>query len=157
VAPAPRLVMCLPPCIWCTDKDATVEVFTILGSLASVCDDCAAILVAPRRIGTALVVAASAGPLPPAEAIADYLAAQEWVFARSMPKTPHEYVLLRKSADPAMHLNAVAFIRANGEPRPWRWPPRTHHYWQPGDGWEYWTMRESDTILNRRIIAEATP
>jgi hypothetical protein len=138
--------------MWCTDKDATVEVFTTLGALAQLCDDDAAQLAAPRRIGTPIVLAASVGPMPPAEAVAAYLASQEWVYAKSMPKTPHEYVLLRRSTAPAEHLGAVAFIRANGEPRPWRWPPRTHHYWRPGDGWEYWTMRESDTILNRRKV-----
>ena len=65
-----------------------------------------------------------------------------------MPRWPHEYVLLRRSTDPDTHLAAVAYIRANGEPR--RWGRKIHHYWQPGDDHEYWTMRESDTILNRR-------
>lgn len=150
MSPTPRLVMCLSPCMWCTDRDATVEIFTTLGVLADLCDDHAAELAAPRRKGRPIIVAASSGPLPPAEAVADYLKAQDWTYAKSMPRWPHEYVLLRRSTDPAAHLNAVAFIRANGQAR--RWGRRMHHYWQPGDGREYWTMRESDTILNRREL-----
>jgi hypothetical protein len=150
LSPQPRLVMCLPPCMWCTDKDATVEIFTKLGCLADLCAEDAELLRAPRRTGRPIAVAASAGPLVPAEVVAEYLAAQTWTYAKSMPRWPHEYVLLRRSTDPQAHLNAVAFIRAHGEAR--RWGRKTHHYWQPGDGREYWTMRESDTILNRREL-----
>jgi hypothetical protein len=152
MTPAPRLVICRPPCMWCTDKDATQEVFTTLGCLAELCDEHAEMLRAPRRVGRPIVNAASVGPLLPTEVVAAYLEAQTWTYAKSMPRWPHEYVLLRKSTAPTTHLGAVAFIRAHGEAR--RWGRRMHHYWQPGDGREYWTMRDSDTILNRRLIGE---
>jgi len=149
-----RAVLVRPLCAWCGENDATAEVPTRWGCAASLCASCAKIHATGP--GTELVMGATLEPLLTADEAAAYLAGQKWTYAKSMPKTPHEYVLLRKSTDPWAHLRVIAFIRATGEPRPWRWPPRTHHYWQPGDGWEYWTMRESDTILNRRRIDTET-
>ena len=95
-------------------------------------------------MATWTAIMSSLASAPAAAQVRKYLAAQTWVYARTMPKWPHEYILLKRSTDPWMHLRAVAVIRANGERR------RFHAYWQPDDGFEYWTMRSCDTILNRR-------
>ena len=82
-----------------------------------------------------------------------YLAAQTWVYARTMPKHPHEYVLLKRSTDPWMHLRAVAFIRERGEKRLFAPSRKVRAYWPAGDGYEYWAMdRATDTIINRAEI-----
>jgi hypothetical protein len=141
--------LALPPCMVCSDQAAT-RAAQARGLSALVCDDCLPLLGPPE-----VVISLTDGgglPLPGAEEVRAYLAAQTWVYAKTMPKWPHEYVLLRRSTDLWGHLRAVAFIRAAGEKRPWR-PGRIHSYWQPGDGTEVWTMREFDTILNRRRLA----
>jgi hypothetical protein len=140
--------LALPPCMVCSDQAAT-RAAVVRGVTALVCGDCLPLL------GPSEVISLTDGgglPLPDAGEVRDYLAAQTWVYAKTMPKWPHEYVLLRRSTDLWGHLRAVAFIRATGEKRPWR-SGRIHSYWQPGDGTEVWTMREFDTILNRRRLA----
>jgi hypothetical protein len=96
-----------------------------------------------------LWVAAEMAPLIEPEQAGAYLAAQTWVYARTMPKWPHEYVLLARSSDPWEHLRVVWFIRQTGVKR--RFAGRLHSYWQSG-GHEYWTMRATDTILNRKEL-----
>lgn len=76
-------------------------------------------------------------------------AGMRWTFAKTMPKWPHEYVLVWLSPDPWLHLRVVAFIRAVGERR--RWGHHFHHYWTWGDH-EYWAMPPRETILNRRRL-----
>ena len=149
----PKLVLVIPPCEWCS-KDAEVDVMTIYNVRAALCDGCALTLAKPRTGRKPLAAAAGIDLTMTAAEAAAYLDSQTWVYAKSMPKTPHEYVLLRRSTAPWDHLRASAYIRAHGEARPWRWPPAIHHYWQPGDGWEYWTLRQSDTILNRRKVSD---
>ena len=96
---------------------------------------------------------AGACELPGEAEAADWLASQAWTFARSVPGQPHEYLLLRRSADPLMHLRVVRFIRERGERRPWAVPGGRGRvwcsYWPAGD-LEYWTQpRDADPILNR--------
>ena len=150
------VLLALPPCMVCSDQAAT-RAALFRGLTALVCDDCLPLLGSwpPVGAGPGRVISLTDGgglPLPDAAEVRDYLAAQTWVFAKTMPKWPHEYVLLRRSTDLWGHLRAVAFIRAAGEKRTWR-SGRIHSYWQPGDGTEVWTMREFDTILNRRKLA----
>jgi hypothetical protein len=144
-----RFVLALPPCMIC-DHPAEWETWTRWDCTAYLCGDC----LEAHAIGDAEPVldAARVPPLPTADEARAYLASQTWKFARTMPKWPHEYVLARRSTNLWGHLRTVAFIRAHGEPR--KFGGRTHCYWQPGDGREYWTMRPTDTILNRR---ELTP
>lgn len=146
-----RTVLALPPCMICSDRAAGWEVETPWrAALAQVCEECL-----PAIPGTAvaiLVEAAAEAPLFTPELAGAYLASQDWVYAKTMPKWPHEYVLMRRSTDMWGHLRTVEFIRRTGEQRPWH--RRLHSYWQPGDGREYWTMRAFDTILNRRRIED---
>jgi hypothetical protein len=44
-----------------------------------------------------------------------YIAANHWVFARTMPDNPHEYLVIRKSTDPYEHLMFPEWIRAVGD------------------------------------------
>ena len=43
-----------------------------------------------------------------------YIAANRWVFARTMPENPHEYVVLAHSSDPYEHLMFVEWNPARG-------------------------------------------
>src|SRR4051812_25499430 len=55
----------------------------------------------------------------------EWVEAQEWAFARSMPFLPHEYVLIKDAADPEEWQAAVAFADRAG--RPAKWPPKKQH------------------------------
>jgi hypothetical protein len=93
--------------------------------------------------------AAAQPPLPTREEAGAYVEAQTWTFARTMPKWPHEYVLIWKSTSPWTQLRVLAFIRATGERR--KWGRHFHHYWTWAD-YEYWAMPPRETILNRRRL-----
>ena len=41
-----------------------------------------------------------------------YIAANHWVFARTMPDNPHEYVVIYNSTDPYQHLMFLEWIRS---------------------------------------------
>jgi hypothetical protein len=156
-----RTVLIRPECPWCwsyyKQVQATVEVETIDGATAALCDDCAdAIGTGPR---TPLVDVAHARPLlTPGEAAAYLTGATAWRFARSVPDQPHEYLLLARSPDPLLHLRTVRFIRHHGEHRSWAIPgTRTRlwcYYWTPpGSDLEYWTQpRLLEQILNRGAV-----
>ena len=148
-----KLVLVIPPCGFCWDREATEEVTTIWGCYASLCPVCSGRYALPgteRR----LVVAAAQEPRPTKAEATAYIGSQEWVRARptfhGRPQAQHEYVLLWRSTDPWFQLRVLAMIRAVGEPR--RWGRKLHHYWQPGDGFEYWAMPPRETILNRRHL-----
>jgi hypothetical protein len=86
----------------------------------------------------------------------EYIASQEWVFARTMPQNPHEYVVLKASTRPHQHLAFRQFIRDRGVVSMF-------------DGWEfcyldidhhrYWVTPtdpapdgQSWTIINRKTV-----
>lgn len=81
-----------------------------------------------------------------------FVAAHEWVFAKSMPHIPHFYVSRDKALAEEQFEAAVAFIRANGEERPWgRGKPLTY---VDVDGFTYWTMGSpipATRIINRKV------
>lgn len=151
-----------PPCFWCFDEDAQVVGQVVLpgASVPAWALLCAAHWEDLGDPGTGrwLHHAAELGgdQLSP-EQVAEYIEAAPWVYARTMPKHPHEYVLLRRSHDPWTHLRFLAYIREHGELRPRRSRRGTHDwsYWTAPDGREYWTMRSFDTILNRERDAPA--
>jgi hypothetical protein len=149
-----KAVMFRPDCGWCRNEPAVVEGIAALGDdglTAQLCESCW------DQIGsgtpTVLVHAAELYRLPTVTLVKRYLREAAWVYARTMPKWPHEYVLIQRSHDPWLHLRVVAWIRARGEERVWRgrWgKPELHSYWRnPEDGREYWTLRPAETILNR--------
>jgi hypothetical protein len=86
----------------------------------------------------------------------EYVAGQEWVFARTMPANPHEYVVLERSTRPDQHLAFRQLIRDRGVVRMfggWEFcylDIDDHRYWVPptdpapdGQSW---------TIINRKAI-----
>ena len=147
-----KLVLVIPPCGFCWDREATEEVTTIWGCYASLCPVCSGRYALPgteRR----LVVAAAQEPRPTKAEATAYIGSQEWVRARptfhGRPQAQHEYVLLWRSTDPWLQLRVLAYIRAVGEPR--RWGRKMHHYWTWGS-WEHWAMPDRETVLNRRHL-----
>jgi hypothetical protein len=79
-------------------------------------------------------------------------------FAKTMPTVPHFYTLRREHPGPegqAAFGAAVQFIREHGYRG--RWGRHVHDYYEPGDGYVYWTMGApvADTILiNRASLDE---
>jgi hypothetical protein len=81
--------------------------------------------------------------------IRDFIAAHKWTFAKSMPKTPHEYTLRRNARDDAEFVAVVQEIRRRGEQR--FFGSRPYVYFDLGE-YEYWTMGAplGETILINR-------
>jgi hypothetical protein len=147
-----KSVLARPPCFWCFDEDAIFEGIAAIGDDGTMAWLCEAHW-EDLGVGTPtlLVHAAELQRLPQRRQVERYLAQAPWVYARTMPKHPHEYVLLRRSHDPWMHLRVLAYIRRHGDERLRRGRRGAHwwSYWTASDGREYWTMRSFDTILNR--------
>jgi hypothetical protein len=148
-------VIARPRCAYCTNRDSVIEGLTTLSGevYACLCDPCWELIGEPGT-GHMLVHAAEQDHhLPRKRDVLRYIAAQEWTMARSRN---HEYVLLHRSTAPWMHLRVLAYIRRRGEGRWWSWPRGLHFYWQPGDGFEYWTLASQQVILNRQPVPDAT-
>jgi hypothetical protein len=155
--PSVKIVLAIPLCSLCRDKIATVEV-TCWGWLAWLCEDCADRYADPGAPRRELHAGPAEPPLPTEAEAGAYVEAQAWKRARptfrGRPQAPHEYVLIWRSTDPAMQLRVLAFIREHGVRR--RYGRDWHHYWQPGDGYEYWDINAQETILNRRHLSWPT-
>lgn len=80
---------------------------------------------------------------------AEFVAAHEWTFAKTMAKIPHWYVVREKCRNDWEFEDAVRFVREHGEPRKfWR---KTFVYYDY-KGYSYWSMGfplDETTILNR--------
>lgn len=73
-----------------------------------------------------------------------------WTFAKTMPKNPHYWTLL-KHADPDDFKFAVEYINKHGEP--YKFGSRIYTVLHL-DGWRYWTMDEDlskVTLINRAM------
>ena len=73
---------------------------------------------------------------------------QEWVFAKTMPKWPHEYIV-RERVDQELFEHLVRHIRTHGYEG--RFYQKTLTYYDEG-GITYWTMGaplEETTVINR--------
>jgi hypothetical protein len=92
-----KLVLVMPPCGFCWDRDAQYEVMTRWGCWASLCAECTAKYDSGREEPRSLKAGAAVGPRLTADQAGAYVDAQEWVFAKTMPKWPHEYVLIWRS------------------------------------------------------------
>jgi hypothetical protein len=156
--PAPaKLVLVQPPCSFCWDKAAAVEVTTIWSWQASLCMDCAERIGSDRSGWRELRAGPGEPPLPTEAEAGAYVESQTWKRCRptfrGRPQPKHEYVLLRRSTSPALQLRVLYFIREHGERR--RFGGSYHHYWTWGD-YEYWELSPQDTILNRRHLSWPT-
>jgi hypothetical protein len=76
-----------------------------------------------------------------------YIEAQDWVFAKTMPQNPHEYVLIRRSTDWREHLRFLHWICVWGEDEVFK---GSHYQYRTAGGWRYWALGPNDTIINRR-------
>lgn len=86
--------------------------------------------------------------------IENFIARQTWTFAKTMPHSPHEYVVKTKlsAADQSDFERFVLFIRAHGTPKKFKKAKYVHF---DLDGWSYWTMGaplEITTIINRHRL-----
>ena len=154
----PKYVLARPACEWCASPykftAATVEIDLAYSAdaTARVCASCAAGSF-PDRDGQVLVPVAEAVPLLSGAEAAAYVESQEWTTARTVPEDPHQYLLLRASTDPWTHLRMIRYIGAAGERRLWPRDRTWYSYWRSA-GHEYWGMpRESETLINRRVVA----
>jgi hypothetical protein len=73
----------------------------------------------------------------------------KWIFAKSMPQTPHEYTLRRDAKDESLFERVVMHIRQVGYRQKWG---KTTYTYLDIDGWQYWTMGSplDQTILINR-------
>jgi len=81
-----------------------------------------------------------------------FVSQQEWTYAKTMPKTPHEYVLRWKATSEATWLSFVMTIRRFGYDENYR--TMLIRYYDLGDQ-KYWTMGEfleTTWVLNRARI-----
>ena len=145
----PIEVLIPPPCGICEDRAAEWVTVTRWEVTAFLCDDCRAEY--GRDECARLITAPALPELPTPAEVHDYIEAQTWVFARTMPKLPHEYVLLKRSTNLWMHLRVTAFIREHGEWR--RFGRRELPYWDHG-GHTYWSMPPNWAIINRAKVPE---
>jgi hypothetical protein len=79
----------------------------------------------------------------------DFAERSKWVFAKTMPDNPHEYVLRRSCADEQEFEAAVRFIREHGYRA--KFGGRYYTYYAL-DGWKFWTMGwpvEQTILINR--------
>lgn len=90
----------------------------------------------------------------------DYVAKVKWQFAKSMPKSPHEYTKRVWAPTDEEFVAFVELIRREGDVR--SWPPAKPLYrltYLTIDGWSYWTMgspMDETILINRADITLPT-
>ena len=82
--------------------------------------------------------------------ISNILEKSEWVFAKTMPETPHFYTLKRTWGDKKQFESVVVYIRKHGIKEEFEGKQYTYLYL---GNFKYWTMGEAikDTILINRV------
>src|SRR5687768_14602753 len=93
------------------------------------------------------------------DAMRAYVASVEWIFAKTMAATPHEYTLRRKAPGREAEFEAVVmFIRQTGYKKKFK---ATTYTYIDLDGYCYWTMGAplpKTILINRaRLNQEAAP
>jgi hypothetical protein len=73
------------------------------------------------------------------EKIAEILFEQKWIFAKTMPQSPHEYCLRKNFNNDSDFVCVVKFIRENGKEEAFGRRKYTYLYF---NGYKYWTMGE---------------
>jgi hypothetical protein len=79
-----------------------------------------------------------------------------FVFAKTMPETPHFYVV-RTAENEADYLALFRAIRKHGKDE--RFQKRVYRYYYPGDGFKYWAMTTDERvsrILNRAKVDDGS-
>jgi hypothetical protein len=82
------------------------------------------------------------------EELSVFISAENWTYAKTMPKWPHEY-LVRQKVDEILFVKLASFIRNNGYKGRFYSKPIIYYGY---DGMVYWTMGapiEETTIINR--------
>jgi hypothetical protein len=136
------------PDLWGNDRDPEFELALRSGWIAEL------LIVAGRRVlagedGALQLLADVLGGDPPHDYDpTQYIQANQWTYARTMPENPHEYLLIHRSSDWREHLRFVRFIRLHGFQE--RLGREMYRYSTPGDGWRYWCSNAYEAILNRR-------
>jgi len=85
-----------------------------------------------------------------------FIAASRWVFAKTMPQTPHEYTLRRDARDEAEFEHFVVLIRELGDPA--TFDGREYVYLHV-DGRKYWTMGspvDATILINRTVTSDTS-
>jgi len=84
----------------------------------------------------------------------DFINSQQWTFAKTMPKWPHEYVV-RDAVNDKAFVEVVSYIRENGSPEPFY--DKSYIFLQIGN-YKYWTMGDpiEETIIINRCLLENT-
>ena len=86
-----------------------------------------------------------------------FIAVQKWIFARTMPKCPHWYVVRGKGPIDGEFIKFVHHIRAFGYDEPWG---RDIHRYLDFQGFRYWTMgfvMAVTIIINRCELGNRSP
>jgi hypothetical protein len=78
-----------------------------------------------------------------------FIARSTWTYAKTMPKTPHEYTLREAAPDESLFERVVMHIRRHGYRQVYG---RATYTYLDIDGWHYWTMGSPpiETILINR-------
>lgn len=84
-----------------------------------------------------------------------FIESQHWTFAKTVPETPHWYVMAHLTSDPDEFRWFMDLIASDGYDEEWSIPgvrPRTYRYLTI-DGFDYWYVhsRVTKPSLNRRV------
>ena len=86
--------------------------------------------------------------------VIESLRGARFVYARTMPQCPHDYVLREWWTGPADFESVVAFIRQNGYES--NYFTQYRQYWE-WDVYQYWTMNyppHRTKLINRSLIGD---
>jgi hypothetical protein len=79
-----------------------------------------------------------------------FVKTHRWQYAKSYPKSPHEYTVRDWDKNEELFQTAVRFILDNVKPE--KFYSATYNYYRC-DGWKYWTYDEPKTkIINRSYL-----
>lgn len=84
--------------------------------------------------------------------VAAFLECEEWTFAKTMPTTPHWYIIKQKCSDPDKFVEAAEYLQANGVPH--RFFKKVYLYSFFGK-YKYWTNGypiDQTDVINRAEI-----
>ena len=78
------------------------------------------------------------------------VASLNWTFAKTMPESPHEYIVRGKTVSDELFKAMFFAIESGGVLGEWDGVPYLYLY--PGDGYRYWKMTDNideSMIINR--------